>query len=71
MSSAALGGSVTPATCRDPDAAFHRLCRAAMAFDQRLRRGISDDEAAALEDLLRRLESNVADRDGSPGPADS
>src|SRR5260221_14794770 len=53
------------------EAAFHRLRRTAMAFDQRLRRGITDDEAAALEDLLRRLERNVAGRDGSPEPADS
>jgi MarR family transcriptional regulator, transcriptional regulator for hemolysin len=42
------------------EAAFHRLRGAAMAFNQRLRRGITDDEAAVLEDLLQRLERNVA-----------
>jgi MarR family transcriptional regulator, transcriptional regulator for hemolysin len=41
------------------EAAFVRLRDAAMAFDQRLRRGFSDDEIAALEALLSRLESNV------------
>lgn len=52
------------------ETAFHRLRGAAMAFDQRLRRDITDEEATVLEDLLRRLERNVAERDGSPGPTD-
>jgi MarR family transcriptional regulator, transcriptional regulator for hemolysin len=43
------------------EAAFVRLRDAAMAFDQRLRRGFSDDEIAGLEALLARLEANVAD----------
>jgi MarR family transcriptional regulator, transcriptional regulator for hemolysin len=50
------------------EAAFVRLRDAAMAFDQRLRRGFGDDEIAALEALLGRLESNVADAaGGGPG----
>jgi MarR family transcriptional regulator for hemolysin len=47
------------------EAAFQRLRGAATAFDQRLRRGISDADVAALERLLGRLESNVA----NGGPA--
>jgi MarR family transcriptional regulator for hemolysin len=43
------------------EAAFVRLRDAAMAFDQRLRRGFRDDEIAGLEALLARLEANVAD----------
>jgi MarR family transcriptional regulator, transcriptional regulator for hemolysin len=41
------------------EAAFGRLRNAAIAFDQRLRRGISREDLAALEDLLARLERNV------------
>jgi MarR family transcriptional regulator, transcriptional regulator for hemolysin len=41
------------------EAAFGRLRNAAIAFDQRLRRGISREDLAALEDLLGRLERNV------------
>jgi MarR family transcriptional regulator, transcriptional regulator for hemolysin len=43
------------------EAAFGRLRDAAMAFDQRLRHGFSDDEIAGLEALLGRLGANVAD----------
>jgi MarR family transcriptional regulator for hemolysin len=43
------------------EAAFVRLRDAAMAFDQRLRRGFRDDEITGLEALLGRLEANVAD----------
>jgi MarR family transcriptional regulator for hemolysin len=43
------------------DAMFHRLRRSVMAFDQRLRAGISDDEIGALRGLLGRLQDNVAD----------
>ncbi|HUA29203.1 MAG TPA: MarR family transcriptional regulator [Streptosporangiaceae bacterium] len=46
------------------EAAFVRLRDAAMAFDQRLRRGFSDDEIAGLEALLGRLEANVSDGPG-------
>ena len=46
------------------EAAFVRLRDAALAFNERLRRGFSDGELAGLEELLRRLERNVA------GPAD-
>jgi MarR family transcriptional regulator, transcriptional regulator for hemolysin len=49
------------------EAAFLRLRSAAIAFDQRLRRGVSEQEVAVLQDLLRRLEANVT----APEPADS
>jgi MarR family transcriptional regulator for hemolysin len=39
--------------------AFDRLRQAAAAFDRDLRRGITQDEVAALEALLTRLERNV------------
>lgn len=48
------------------EAMFARLRDAAMAFDQRLRRGLSDDEIAGLEALLGRLEANVGGVPGSP-----
>ncbi len=41
------------------EAVFHRL-RGAVAFDQRLRRGISSGDVAAFEDVLGRLERNAA-----------
>src|ERR1022692_34698 len=41
------------------EALFGRLRGAAVEFDQRLRRGISGDDIAALEDLLGRLEQNM------------
>jgi MarR family transcriptional regulator for hemolysin len=47
---------VTPAG----DALFLRLRDAAMAFDQRLRTGLSATEAGQLEDLLTRLRDNVS-----------
>ncbi|HEX9064977.1 MAG TPA: MarR family transcriptional regulator, partial [Streptosporangiaceae bacterium] len=46
---------------------FGRLRETAIGFDQRLRRGISDLEAAQLSDLLRRLASNAgAEPPGAP-----
>jgi MarR family transcriptional regulator for hemolysin len=42
------------------DALFFRLRDAAMAFDQRLRVGLSDTEASELETLLTRLRDNVS-----------
>jgi len=48
------------------EAAFHRLRSAAAAFDQRLRRGITDDDVASLEGLLGRLEHNAATIDTPP-----
>ena len=48
------------------EAAFGRLRDAALAFDERLRRGLSQAEVAGLESLLGRLERNVA---GPPDPA--
>lgn len=41
------------------DALFLRLRDAAMAFDQRLRAGLSDRDIAQAEDLLTRLRDNV------------
>ena len=43
------------------EAAFGRLRDAAIAFDQRLRHGISREDLAVLEDLLGRLERNVTE----------
>ena len=49
------------------EAAFLRLRDAAIAFDRRLRRGVSADEAATLEEVLSRLAANVAGNDtGAP-----
>ena len=45
---------------------FDRLRDAALAFDERLRRGLSPAEVADLETLLARLERNVG---GPPDPA--
>ena len=42
------------------EAAFVRLREAAMTFDRRLRRGVSADEEATLEEVLSRLTVNVA-----------
>lgn len=41
------------------EAAFQRLRGAVVAFDQRLRTGISADELATLRGLLNKLRSNV------------
>jgi MarR family transcriptional regulator for hemolysin len=49
------------------EAAFVRLRDAAMAFNERLRRGFADGEIAALEGLLDRLERNAADEGGAAG----
>ena len=49
------------------EAAFLRLREAAIAFDRKLRRGVSADEAATLEHVLSRLAANVADNvEGAP-----
>ena len=42
---------------------FHRLAKAAIAHDQRMRKGFSDAEIATLGELLRRLAENVAEDD--------
>lgn len=47
------------------EAAFLRLRGAALAFDERLRRGLTDGDLGDLEELLGRLERNVAG--GGPG----
>ena len=44
----------------DGDTLFFRLRDAAMAFDQRLRAGLSESETGQLETLLTRLRDNVA-----------
>jgi len=41
------------------DALFARMRDAAMAFDERLRAGLSQPEVAQLEELLARLRDNV------------
>ena len=43
------------------EARFGRLAAAAVAFDERLRAGLADDEVAALGALLGRLAANIAD----------
>jgi MarR family transcriptional regulator, transcriptional regulator for hemolysin len=43
----------------DGDAAFVRMRRAAAGFDQRLRRGLSEDDIATFEAVLERLALNV------------
>lgn len=49
------------------ETAFLRLREAAIAFDRKLRRGVSADEAATLEHVLHRLAGNVADNvEGGP-----
>jgi MarR family transcriptional regulator, transcriptional regulator for hemolysin len=48
------------------EAAFLRLREAAMAFDRKLRRGLSGDEVATLEDVLGHLAANVANDEGVP-----
>lgn len=50
------------------EAAFLRLREAAMAFDRRLRRGVSADEAATLERLLDRLAANVVVNEAGAPP---
>jgi MarR family transcriptional regulator for hemolysin len=48
------------------EAAFHRLRSAAAGFDQRLRRGITEEDVAGLEGMLGRLEHNAASLDTAP-----
>jgi len=52
----------------DGEAAFLRLRDAAIAFDRRLRHGLSAEEIASLESLLDRLAANVAADDGASVP---
>ncbi len=47
---------------------FLRLRDAAMAFDRRLRRGLSAEEVATLESLLDQLATNVRKREEGGGP---
>jgi MarR family transcriptional regulator, transcriptional regulator for hemolysin len=50
------------------EAAFLRLRDAAMAFDHRLRNGLSDTELDGLTAVLGRLAGNVAGEQGPAGP---
>src|SRR4030088_2120185 len=47
---------------------FPRLRTAAVAFDQRLRSGITDEELAAFESVLNRLHGNVTNDDQPRDP---
>ena len=47
---------------------FGRPAGVATDFDQRLRRGISAAEVAALEDVLARLAANVGAAEGALRP---
>ena len=49
-------------------AAFLRLRGVAVAFDRRLRRGITDQEIAAVEGVLDRLAGNVRSAEHGPAP---
>lgn len=44
------------------EAAFHRMRKAAVAFDRRLRSDLSDNDIAHLERLLGRLHDNATDQ---------
>jgi MarR family transcriptional regulator, transcriptional regulator for hemolysin len=52
----------------DGEALFKQLQQAAMAFDQRLRNGLSEADADTLGALLDRLAANVDEADGNPMP---
>lgn len=54
------------------EAAFHAMRRAATTFDERLRRGVSEEELAVLTRVLGKLHANVVDdgdEDGDTGDA--
>jgi MarR family transcriptional regulator for hemolysin len=53
------------------ETAFLALREAALAFDRRLRRGISPEELATLDGLLERLSANIALDDASSLGADT
>jgi MarR family transcriptional regulator for hemolysin len=44
---------------KDGDAAFHRMRKAAMAFDARLREGLDEDDLSRAREVLARLQANV------------
>ncbi|HEY1625090.1 MAG TPA: MarR family transcriptional regulator [Streptosporangiaceae bacterium] len=52
----------------DGEALFEQLQRAAMAFDQRLRNGLSEADVDTLGALLDRLAANVDEADGNAMP---
>ncbi len=45
----------------DGEQLFHRLATAAIAHDQRMRKGLTDTEITQLTDLLHRLAANVTE----------
>ncbi|HEX3833712.1 MAG TPA: MarR family winged helix-turn-helix transcriptional regulator, partial [Solirubrobacteraceae bacterium] len=49
-------------------ATFVRLRKAALAFDRRLRRGIADEQAEELEQVLDRLVANVGTGEAGAAP---
>jgi MarR family transcriptional regulator for hemolysin len=53
----------------DGEAAFSRLVAAAIAFDGQLRRGVTDEEIAALGGLLARLRANASDESEPSDPS--
>jgi MarR family transcriptional regulator for hemolysin len=50
----------------DGEALFHRLRRAATAFDERLHRDLGDEEVFRFERTLARLRDNATGADGMP-----
>ncbi|GDY28840.1 MarR family transcriptional regulator [Gandjariella thermophila] len=50
------------------EALFHRLRAAAVAFDRRLRTGVSDEELATFASVLGRMHRNVSGVDRPAGP---
>lgn len=48
---------------------FNRFLKAVVAFDRRLRTGVTNEEIAALDDLLGRLRLNVSDRTTTESPS--
>jgi|SRR5262245_39046406 len=48
------------------DALFHRLRKAAVGFDERLRDGIPEKDVDRLRDLLGRLDANVSGEASEP-----
>jgi MarR family transcriptional regulator, transcriptional regulator for hemolysin len=54
------------ALTEEGEAAFLRLREAAIAFDTRLRTGLTDTDAAALNTLLTRLAANIGAENATP-----
>lgn len=52
------------------EACFRAMRAAAVAYDQRLRAGLTDKDVATIEQLLRRLRDNVADGERMAGESE-